>query len=325
MTTPQQPEPLPASLDLNEVFEEIAALEAQYVPPVQQPEPAVAPAAPQPSLHAVAAGPLHEPLHEPVIPAAPMPGPDTATVPRDPLFDFTPPSPELQEASPFTPPPGATRSRKRYLPWAAGLLSCAVLVLGGGWLYQESKDAGSPALAAGAAKDTPQAGKAVPPPAIAVKEPAPVEDTRARSSEPAAPASRPASSVPPLVYLEPDRPAAAKAEQPASPPAIPAEPPPAPKPAAAAENERVYPLPKRLSQKARERAEPAARPAKPKAEHAPARQLARASVARAERQPVPDTSMEATLKACRAHGYHAAQCVKQGCSVTEYGFVCRGR
>jgi hypothetical protein len=325
ISTARQPEQQPPPVDLNNVFEEIAALEAQYVPPVQQHGPDAAPAG---RGHAPPVAPA-ESLHEPAIPrTGPALAPDpteASTVPQDPLFDFTLPSPELQATNPFArAPAGGARSRLRYLLWAICLLAAALLVLGGRWLYQERKDAGSLALIANGAKDQPRAGQAVQPQAVVAPQPVPEPEAAARVT-PTGPASRPASSAPPLVFLEPDPPAAAKAERPASPAASPAQPRTAPKPAPAAEHGRVYPLPKRLSQKARERSEAPARPARPKAERAPARQLARASVAATEKPSAPDTSMEATLKACREHGYHAAQCIKRGCSVTEYGFVCRGR
>ena len=260
---------------------------------------------------------------------------DTATVPQDPLFDFTLPSPELQAANPFThPAAGGARSRLRYLLWAACLIAVVLLGLGGRWLYQERKDAGSLALIAKDAKDQPQVQNAVQRPAIAAQASTlePAKDAPVMPSTPAEPAEaagRPASAVPPLVYLQPDPPAAARAEPPASSPASPAEPRTAPKPAPAAEQGRVYPLPKRSGQQAHQRAEAPARTASPKAERPPvrppARQPARAAVVAKEKQAGPDTSMEATLKACREHGYHAAQCVKRDCRVTEYGFVCRGR
>jgi hypothetical protein len=260
---------------------------------------------------------------------------DAATVPQDPLFDFTLPSPELQAANPFTrPAAGAARSRLRYLLWAACLIAVVLLVLGGRWLYQERKDTGSLALIANDAKDQPQVHNAVQRPAIAAREstPEPANDAQVMPTtptKPAEPAGRAASGMPPLVYLPPDAPAAARPEPPAVsaaiPAASPAEPRTAPKPAPAAEQGRVYPLPKRSSQQARRRSETAARPARPKAERVPARQVARAAVVAKEKQAGPDTSMEATLKACREHGYHAAQCVKRDCRVTEYGFVCRGR
>lgn len=36
-------------------------------------------------------------------------------------------------------------------------------------------------------------------------------------------------------------------------------------------------------------------------------------------------TMAATLAACREHGYSPAQCVKRGCRVTKFGFVCTGK
>jgi hypothetical protein len=325
----RQPDQQPVPLDLNKVFEQIAALEAQYVPPLQEHEPATAPAAPRDEFAAAPAELLREPA---IPPAGPTPGPDptdTATTPRAPLFDFTLPSPELPAANnPFThPPAGATRSRRRHVVWGACLLSCALLILGGRWLYQERKDVGAPALIAHDAKDKPQVGKAVQRQAIAVQEstPEPAVDARLKSTEPAEPAPRPASSVPPLVYLEADPTPPAKGKQAASLAAAQAAPRAAPKPAPAAAPGPASPLPKRPTHKARERSEAAARRARAKVERAPARQLARASVAGTERPSGQDTSMEATLKACREHGYHAAQCIKRACRVTEYGFVCRGR
>lgn len=330
----RQPSPQPAALDLNDVFEEIAALEAQYVapvppvppvPPAQPQPPAMAPSAPQPELQAPPAAPLHVPA---AAPAGPTLGPDptdTATVPQDPLFDFTLPSPELQAGNPFTHPgAGASRSGRRLFLRSAGLLALVLLVLGGGWVYLAYQETGALPFIADAAKDTLQVEKTVQPQPIAeaasTPEPGPVAPIT-----PAEPASRPASSVPPLVYLERDPPPAPKAEQPVSSAADQAPPRTAPAPAPAAEPAPPPPLPKRSSQKARERSEAPAKRAAPKTERAPVRQLARASVVAPDKPSGPDTSMEATLKACREHGYHAAQCIKRGCSVTEYGFVCRGR
>jgi hypothetical protein len=39
----------------------------------------------------------------------------------------------------------------------------------------------------------------------------------------------------------------------------------------------------------------------------------------------PPVTMSATLAACREHGYSPAQCVKRGCRVTRFGFVCTGK
>lgn len=55
------------------------------------------------------------------------------------------------------------------------------------------------------------------------------------------------------------------------------------------------------------------------------RQAARVPVTPAEKKPEPESAMAATLRACREYGYHPGQCVKRGCSVTKYGFVCRGK
>lgn len=63
----------------------------------------------------------------------------------------------------------------------------------------------------------------------------------------------------------------------------------------------------------------------PVAQQAPARKIARKPVVQAETKPDPESAMSATLKACREHGYSADQCVKRACSVTKYGFVCRGK
>jgi hypothetical protein len=55
------------------------------------------------------------------------------------------------------------------------------------------------------------------------------------------------------------------------------------------------------------------------------RQLARALLTQVEAKPKPPSPMEATLKACKDYGYTPAQCFKRACSVTKYGFVCRGK
>lgn len=50
-----------------------------------------------------------------------------------------------------------------------------------------------------------------------------------------------------------------------------------------------------------------------------------AQVVPAPRPDEQDTSMEATLRACREHGYHEMQCIRRECGMTAYGFACRGR
>jgi hypothetical protein len=330
ISTTQQPGQQPAPVDFDKVFEEIAALEAQYVPPAPLHGPAAAPVKPRRELPA----PPVEPTHEPAIPVAeatpapaipvaeatPAPTPAHGTAaPQAPVFDFTPPSPAIQTADPFTPAgTGSTRSRQRHLLWAACALSAGLLALGGRWWYQERNEAAAPALVAHTAKEAPHVDRAVEPAAVAAKEarPAPVGDARAA----AVPDGRP-----PLVVLEPDPPAAIKVEQTPPPVAGRAEPQASPEPEAAAEQEPASPPAKPASRTARKRSEAAAGPALDRGERKPVRQLARAPATGAKRPSDQETTMDATLRACREHGYHAAQCIKRECSVTSYGFVCRGR
>jgi hypothetical protein len=398
------PEPaLTAAPELREVFEEIAALEAQFVHPLPEPEPAGPPAqvpylppaasaepAPDAFLapaettlvrdptHTAAAP--HDPLfdftlplpaspaehqHEPVVrppaeatldwtPAS------AAAARRDPLFDFTPPTTPLPATDPFTPAgAGRERSPRRYLLWAVYLLAGGLLVQGGRWLYQERADAGSLALVAGQAQQIAAVDQAATRQAVAAAEStsAPAADTRAVL--PAAAASTPSSGVPPLVMLKPEEYAPRKDAQP-SPgvkgreevppkpkqetkprpqpkpepePKLKSEPKPEPeskpksesKPKPIAKQGSASPLPKPVARKAQAPSQIAAAPAKEKRKREPVRQIARAAVIAPERPAEPDTSMDALLKACRAHGYHASQCIKRGCSVTQYGFACRGR
>ena len=118
---PATPAEEAAPLELNKVIEELAALEAQFVAPAQQHEPAAPPAAPR---HALPASPV-ESRHEPgIVPdealhlANPAPNPvpnpvpnpasnpvphhvpphaanpaPSATAQQKPVFDFTPPAP----------------------------------------------------------------------------------------------------------------------------------------------------------------------------------------------------------------------------------------
>lgn len=344
ISTEQQPDPQAAHPALDSVFEEIAALEAQYVHPGPQHAPASAPVDPEQTLPAPQAAPLRDPLHEPwrdslheplhaplykpaIRPAEPTLDPDPtqgATTPQNPLFDFAPPAPAMQAADPFTrAPAGLTRSR-RYLLWGVCALSGALLVLGGRWLYQERNDAGSLAFIANQANQGQQADKTVQQPAVAAQAPTPAADGDVRLS-PTAPANPPSPAVPPLVMLEPGPSAAARPEQPSPPATVPAEPRTTPEPEPVAKQEPATPSPKPLTRTVRERSLAAVEPERKRSEREPARQLARASAARTEKPAELDTSLTATLKACRAYGYHAAECVKRACSVTRYGLVCRGR
>jgi hypothetical protein len=290
-------------LELHDVLEEIAALEAQYVPPGRRHEPAIAPV---------------EPLHQPAEPTfAPNPA-QSATAPQDPFFDFTAPSPAPQEADPFThAPTGSTRPRQPYLLWAACLLCGALLILGGRWLYQERK-------AADEAKEELRRDQAVKQPAIAAKEVTPGPEGEVGATA-AVSASRPLPAPPPLVMLEPDPSTAVKPEQPSPSAARRAEVQAPLTPEPVAEQGSDSPLPKPPGRIARKHSEAAAVTATESDERAPVRRYARASAIGNEGPSERDTGMAATLRACREHGYHAAQCIKRACSVTEYGFVCRGR
>jgi hypothetical protein len=298
-TPGQQPPPV----ELHDVLEEIAALEAQYVPPGRQHEPAIAPV---------------EPLRQPAeATLAPHPA-ESATAPQDPVFDFTAPSPAPQEADPFThAPTGSTRARQRYLLWAACLLSGALLILGGRWFYQERNGADE-------AKEEVRRDQAVQRPAIAATELTPGPEGDADATH-AVSASRPLPAPPPLVMLEPDPSTAVKPGQPSPAAARRAEVQTPLRPEPVAEQGSGSPLPKPPGRIARKHAEGAAEPATESGERAPVRQFARASAIGNEGPSERDSGMAATLRACREHGYHAAQCVKRACSVTEYGFVCRGR
>ena len=326
IATTQQPSRQPTPLELHKVFEEIAALEAQYVPPRQPHEPAIAPVEPQQELPTPPAGPLHKPAISPAEPTLASHPTQSATAPQDPLFDFAPPSPALQVAGPFTrAPTSRPRFRQRYLLWAAFLLSAALLIQGGRSLYQERFDAGSLALIGAEANEEPEVDNAAKRRAMAAQEITQGPDGGVGVT-PAVPASpRLPAAPPPLVLLEPAPSAATKVEQ--LPPlgagrnALQAP----PKPEPVAEEWPASPSPKPSSRMAREQAGAAAGRAMEPGEREPVRQFARASAIGTDGAVARDTAMAATLRACREHGYHAAQCIKRACSVTKHGFVCRGR
>ena len=282
-----QPDPPAPPVEFDKVLEEIAALEARYVTPGRQHEPAIT---------AVEAPPIDEPATPPGEASL---SPELAShpaAPREPLFDFAPPAAEPQATAPLTPAPTwRTRSTRRYPVWAACLLAGALLIGGGRWFYQERDDAASPAQVADEARESPQRDQAPQRRVLPAQETTP----RAGDGVAAVSANPPSTGLPPLVMLEPDPPAAAKVKQPA--PVAPAA------PAGLAPTSAVMP----------------GKPTQP-SESAAQRRTA-SPVTGAEQASAPDTSMTASLKACREHGYHAAQCIKQGCSVTKHGFVCRGR
>jgi hypothetical protein len=301
-------------LELDKVFGEIAALEAQFV----RPEP-------QQALSASQAEPLNQPGTA-FAEATTVPNPtQTASAPQHPLFDFTPPAPAPHLADPFTPAPtGHAQSRKRSLVWAACALSAALLIWGGRYLIQERNDAGSPAFIASQVKGEARVGSASHEPALAVTG-AKAEPGADALVPPTVPESTPLPDVPPLVMLEPDPPAAAKPEQAPRLAAGRGESVTAPKTVRAAKQVPASPSRKPSIRKTRERSDAAVAPPKERRQRDPVRQVVRAAAVGTERPAPPDTSMAATLKACREHGYHASQCIKRQCSVGIYGFACRGR
>ena len=301
LSVAQAPERQASPPELHGVLEEIAALEAQYVPPAPH-APAV-----EPALHGPAPVSFDAPDRPAALPAEPtldpQPRPGAAT-PPDPLFDFTPPSPQPADVTPA--PSWPARSRPRYLVYAVFLVSGALLIQGGRWLVQERKDAGTLALVAGEAKDAArvnQASEGRTSPAKAL-----VSDT----------AAAPAKPPPPLVLLEPDPQAAGETVRSTD----------AATDGAARESRDVAeatPPPKPARRVAREGSERAVKPAVERRERDPSRQLARVSASGTNNAPEQDTSLSATLRACRERGYHATQCIKRACSMTKYGFACRGR
>lgn len=246
-------------------------------------------------------------------PAEPTLGAHIAPAFQGPVFDFTPPAHPTPALDPFTPEPTRLeRSGRRYLLWGACVLAGALVIQGGLWLYEERNDAS--ALVADEQKAEPQVDKVVKRRAIAVKEftlgpdgevnVAPV----AAASSPS-PVPTPAPIVPALVLLE---------TQPAPDVKVEAAPAPAADPKvfkAPAAPKTVAALPKPVRQVERAQFVRVARPIRAKVERAPI----------AEKKVAADLPNAAMLKACKEHGYQAAQCVKRACSVTKYGFVCRGK
>ena len=287
-------------LELDKVFGEIAALEAQFVRPQ-----------PQQALGASQAESTHQPDMG-LAQATAAPEPTRAVpAPQEPFFDFTPPAPSPSLADRYAPAPiGRAQSRKRPLIWAACAFSAALLIWGGWYLVEQRNDAGSLALIAGQVAGAAGGDSVWHEPALAPS------TVQARTHLP---------DVPPLVMLEPDPPSVVKPEPVPKVIAAKRASVTAPKTVRAARQAAASPSPKPSIRKPRERSAAPAAPAKEKRRRDPARQLARASTVGTERASTPEDAMAETLKACREHGYHAAQCIKRQCSVGTYGFACRGR
>lgn len=292
----QQPDQQPAPLEAPTGFEPIAAVEAQPVP--------------------------SQPVHEAAIPpAAPTLGanpPQSETAPPGPVFDFTPPLPTTPAPDLFKREPSwFKRSGRRYLLWGSCVLSGALIILAGLWSYAGRKDASVLALVADESKAEPQFDKSAKRRSIGAKEfslgpSGEVQVAPAAFASSPSPLPTAAPTLPPLAMLEPDAATNTRLQEP-------------PKPQRIAEQAPAAPLPKRVRRTARTQVDAASKPARARVERAPERQLARAPVLQAERKSEQDTAKAATLKACREHGYQPEQCVKRACSVTKYGFVCRGK
>jgi hypothetical protein len=70
-------------------------------------------------------------------------------------------------------------------------------------------------------------------------------------------------------------------------------------------------------------------PAAPTTSHfqprpASVRTHSKVSVRPEQPEATPAGQLADTLKQCRALGYHAAQCLKRGCTTTRYGLACKG-
>ena len=308
------------------------------VPAIQPPDPAP-PLEEPPAIEPIASlAPLH--VLPPVVNDAPVSSAEptlgegaaqSMLAASGPVFDFTQPSPTTVAPDVFKrEPTWLERSGSRYLLWGGCALAGALVIGGGLWLYEDRKAASALALVADEMTAEPPVDKAVKRRAIGVKEFTLGADGEVQVAPPArastaSPLSQTTPTVPPLVLLE-SKPATAVSVDPA--PAV--EPikkelQTPPKPVRVAQQAPPAPLPKRVRQAEREQIVAAAKPVRARVERAPERQLARAPVVQAETKLAADAGMAATLKACKAYGYNAAQCVKRACSVTKYGFVCRGK
>ena len=252
---------------------------------VWRPKPAAEPLVVAAETLPVLPSPVHEVVIPPVEPEVAAIAPPSENAPSGPVFDFTPLSPTIPSPEPFIHEPSWFERSGKGYLIWGSCALAGALVIYAGLFYEERKDARAPALVADQSKAQPQVVKAVKPRAIAAKEFTLGPDGEVQAT--------PAAPPPPLVLLAPEP--AAEVKLTSAPPAV----------------------------RAARQAPP--KPERARVKRAPERQLARAPVIQAEKKAVPDTAMAATLKACREHGYHPGQCVKRGCSMTKYGFVCRGK
>jgi len=236
----------------------------------------------------------------------PVPAAQWHTTPRASAPDaHTEPMSE-KAAAPFPAAVGTPLSpwrrlwKRRVVAWSAAGALAAGVGGGAGWLY-----AGSRAESVPVAAITVPAAAARGAQAYVAREPA--TTVKAPALEPA-PAPAP-TSVAPIDAVKPP--------PPAEPEVKPAPPAPAPDVAPAASRSVAtvdLDPPKRAMRHAAAR------------KHAPAkaRHEATQEVRPARAEPSPRERREETLMQCRAHGYDERQCIRRGCSMTRYGFACRG-
>ena len=296
----QQPDEAPPPLEVPQPpSEPIAAVEVQQLPPQQVHEPAIPPAEPRFAAQPTQSNP----------------------VPQGPVFHFAPPWPT--KPAPIRvkrEPSWFERSGRRYLLWGSCVVSGALVIQAGLWLYEKRKEADAPAPLAKQMKAEPAAkGRAIGAKEFTLGPGGEVQEVPGAPSSSQRPLPRTAQTVPPLVLLKPDPATVTKVEPAAALEAGRVVLPAPPKPERVAQQAPAVPLPKAMPRTEREQLAPASKPARARAERA------REPEMQTEKKLALESATSATLKACREHGYHAEQCVKRACSMTKYGFVCRGK
>jgi hypothetical protein len=213
--------------------------------------------------------------------------------------------------------------KRRLATWsmAGGLL--AIVAAGGLWVYEDSRVDGALGVVAQTSPEQPASSSArvltpapvaeAPPPAAAllpapspVSSPAPDPAPASSAASPSAPESAPGAPVPAAIAQAKPALPAASSDAGAS----------TFSPAAQAVESRAAARAERKSQSARRNAvrhqvAQADKPRRPAAAPVPA-------------EPSPRQRREETLMQCRAHGYDQRQCDRRGCTMTTYGFACRG-
>ena len=189
---------------------------------------------------------------------------------------------------------------------------------------EKRKDADPPVPAANQLQAEPQIDKATKGRAIGAKELTPglVGEVQVAPGAPSSlerPLTRTAQTVPPLVLLKPDLSTVTKVEPTAAledgREVLLAQ----PKPERVAEQAPDVPLSKAMPRTKRGQLALASKPSRARGERA------RKPEMQAQKKLALESATSATMKACRTLGYNVEQCVKRACSMTKYGYVCRGK